>query len=375
MFIVRLLSVLIVVCMFLNTQIQDQVHSRFGQIGGSLLSGWHRDEQCKYQLINVLQTFIKTNAMNQNKEGNWSVYLPCGYNRAEQELKKIKSTDKDQKIFIIKGCDNLSRKDTLWNNLKVKYGDKAGLIMPESYLLHNIDDVHRLSKEYDSDKVYILKKNIQRQQGLKMTKNIKALLQGSQQGYVVAQEMLQDPYLIDSRKTNCRVYLLVVCKNGKKHGYVYSDGFMYYTPQDFRKGSMDIERVITAGLSTGRKDESFYKNHPLTIKEFQQLIGPKVNLLKRTGVLMANVLAASAPNFCNTGHLRDRTTFQLFGCDVAFNDKLQPQLIEINKGPDLTSKSHEETVLKDDLIANIFKVIKVPVTVKTTGKLNLVWSE
>jgi hypothetical protein len=370
MTIIKLMIVLLIICLFFQPQPQPQPQH---QIGAGAVSGWHQDEQCKYQLMTVLQTFIKANNMNQNKSGNWSVYLPCGYNSAEQEFNKVNSTDVDQKIFIIKGCDNLSRKDTLWKNLKTLHGRMASSIMPETYILHDPQELQRLSREFDAKKVYILKKNIQRQEGLKMTKSKTEILQGAQSGYVVAQEMLQDPYLIDKRKTNCRIYLLVVCKNGKKSGYVYNNGFMYYTPQDFVKGSMETDRVITAGLSTKRKDENFYKTHPLTVQEWQRS-DIKVDLFDRIGKLMAKVLSASAPNFCNTGHLKDRTTFQLFGCDVAFNNQLQPQLIEINKGPDLTSKSHNESILKDDMIANMFKVVGVPVATKTVGIMNHVWS-
>jgi len=48
-----------------------------------------------------------------------------------------------------------------------------------------------------------MKKNIQRQGGLLPTKN---LLHHLTQGYVIAQKLLQDPYLISGRKINCRVY-------------------------------------------------------------------------------------------------------------------------------------------------------------------------
>lgn len=363
----RLLVILIIICMFYPSQ-QGGGHGK--------LSGWHRNSQCKYQLIKVLQTFIKANQMNQNKAGNWSVYLPCGYNRAEQEYNEVQSTDKDQKIFIIKGCDNLSRKDVLWKNLRKQYGKSAKNIMPESYLLHDEQDVQRLAQEYDPRKVYILKKNIQRQQGLKMSKNRDELVTAGNSGYVVAQEMLQDPYLIDNRKTNCRVYLLVVCNNGNKKGYLYNNGFMYYTPQNFRSGSMEADRVITAGLSTGRRDNDFYRTHPLTIQEFQGALGQHkdVDLFERAGKLLSRVLTASAPNFCNTGHLKNRTTFQLFGCDIAYNNRLIPQLIEINKGPDLTSKSHAESALKDDMIASMFKVVDIPVNIRTTGRFDHIWS-
>lgn len=369
--VLRLMIILIILCAFMPTHTNSQVG---GMENGSGLKGWHRDKKCKYEMLKVLQTFTKANRLNQNTDDNWSVYLPCGYNAAEREFHTIKSSDPKQKIFIIKGHDNLSRKDTLWNNLRRQYGDSASEIMPNTYQLFKPEDINRLNSDYSQRKVYILKKNIQRQQGLKMTKNRSELLNGNKQGYVVAQEMLQDPLLVDGRKTNCRIYLLVVCRNGKKSGYMYNNGYMYYTPKAFIKDSMEEDRVITAGLSTIRKDSDFYQNHPLTIRELQRSY-PNVDLFKATGELLAKVLKASSPTFCNTGHLRERTTFQLFGCDIAFNNRLIPQLIEINKGPDLSSKSAREADVKNDMIASMFKVVGIPVHTNTTGKFISIWEK
>ena len=344
--------------------------------GGSKLNGWFRDGQCNYQLMKVLKTFVKANNLNQTTTDNWSVYLPCGYNHAETEYSKIVSKDPKQKIFIIKGGDNLSRKDTLWKHLQNKYGEGASAYMPKSYILNDHRDIVKLNKDYNSSKVYILKKNIQRQQGLKMTQNKKELLQGSENGYVIAQEMLQDPFCIDGRKTNCRYYLLIMCQNGKKSGYLYNNGFMYYTPAPFKKGSMEEDRVITAGLSTKRRDAKFYETHPLTLQDWQKQ--QKVDLIGSVGVLMNKILSASSPHFCTPSQLDKRVTFQLFGCDIAFNEKMQPQLIEINKGPDLSSRSEREIALKDDLIQQIFSLVGLDV-VDNKGKkiepvnLKLIW--
>jgi len=361
----RCLLILIILCMFYPSTTQH---------GGGVLSGWYRHTQCKHDLLHVLRTFTDANALNQNTASNWSLYFPCGYNKAESEYNTIKSTDSTQKIFIIKGHDNLSRKDRLWESLREKYGSKAVELMPNTYRLLDRSDVQRLMTDYNPHTVYIMKKNIQRQQGLKITKSKQELIEGRNQGFVIAQEMLQDPYLIDGRKTNCRVYLLIVCKNGIKTGYVYNNGYMYYTPKSFAKFSTETDRVITAGLSTDRKDETFYKTHPLTIGEWQT--SPKlhsIDLFGRIGVLLSKVLSATSPSFCSGTHLKQQMTFQLFGCDVAFNANLRPQLIEINKGPDLSSKSEKEALLKNDLITCMFKVVGIKTDVPTIGKFTKVW--
>lgn len=321
---------------------------------------WYSDNQCKFQMIEVLQNMIKVNNLNKGSEDNWSVYLPCGYNHSQQELEKLKPTSKEQKIFIIKGCDNLSRKDNLWEHLEKKYGTAgAAEIMPRTYVLTSPDNINEFKAEYSPDKIYILKKNIQRQEGLKMTRDFNEIISGLRSGYVVVQEMLQNPYLIDGRKTNCRVYLLVVCKNGVKSGYIYTDGFMYYTPERFEPYSMDIKKVIT----TGYVDREIYVKNPLTLRDFAAYLDKRgkdgKQIFIRTGKMLAKTLDAVSPSFCTKSNVSEQTTFQLFGCDIAFNDKFEAQLIEINKGPDLGGKDDRDKKLKQDMVNDIFTIIGV----------------
>jgi len=366
-----LLLILVIICCFIKP------YHTGGQPPTNLdktLEGWHRDKSCNYEMIHVLKTFIKAHRIKNNVNNNWQLYIPCGYNNSEVEFSNIKSTDPEQKIFIIKGCDNISRKDTLWSHLRTAYGvAEASKIMPNSYILYNQTDVDRLNRDFDLNKVYILKKNIQRQEGLKMSQDKQELLNGKEQGYVVAQEMLQDPFIIDGRKTNCRYYLLVVCQNGIKQGFVYTNGFMYYTPLPFKKNSMEIDRVITAGLATKRRDSKFYETHPLTLQQFQKYMNDnnhKVDIFQSVGKLLGKVLKSVEPYICTPSHLDKQTTFQLFGCDIAFNNKLQPQLMEINKGPDLSSKTDEEVQVKNTLINLIFQ--EIGLIQRTSNSLSLI---
>ena len=79
----------------------------------SKINGYTRHKTCNYQMISVLKHLVKANELNKNTNSNWSVYLPCGYNYSEKELEDINVSSEDQKIFIIKGCDNLSRNKLL----------------------------------------------------------------------------------------------------------------------------------------------------------------------------------------------------------------------------------------------------------------------
>ena len=328
--------------------------------GLTTLSGYHRSKTCNYQMISVLKHMIKANELNKNTDSNWSVYLPCGYNNSQQELEEIVPTSEDQKIFIIKGCDNLSRKDNLWDSLKQVYGiESASKIMPKTYLLYRPGDLALLKNDYHVDKVYIMKKNIQRQTGLLITRNLSEMLEGYKSGYVIAQEMLQDPYLIDKRKTNCRIYLLVVCKKGKKHAYIFDDGFMYYTKKHFKPNSVNTDRIIT----TGYIDRSVYEKNPLTLKDFDKYLtergNPKGLLLSKAVDLLKKTMKAVDKKICTKSNVINQVTFQLFGCDIAYNDKLDVNLIEMNKGPNLAPHGPRDKKLKQDLIDETFRMVGV----------------
>jgi hypothetical protein len=378
--IVSIIFILILIIYIVGTRARGQTSDAF-LIGGAVveveveLEGWHRDESCNYEMIHVLKRFIGKTGLKQNTGNNWQLYIPCGYNNSESEFNSIRPAHPDQKIFIIKGCDNLSRKDTLWHYIRTAYGiDGATKLMPQTYLTYDSSDMDRLKHDFDSNKIYILKKNIQRQEGLKISNSKRELLNGKKDGYVVVQEMLQDPFIIDGRKTNCRYYLLIICKDGIKRGFLYRDGFMYYTPLPFKKGSMVKDQVITAGLATKRRDSEFYESHPLTLQQFQRYVNDRnVDIFASVGKLLGQVLKAVAPHICTASHLDKQTTFQLFGCDIAFNNMLRPQLMEINKGPDLSSKTDAEVQVKDKLISLMFQ--EVGLIPKTSNELLEVWKE
>ena len=50
---------------------------------------------------------------------------------------------------------------------------------------------------YQPDKLYILKKNVQRQEGIKITSDLNTLLNSFKDSYIIIQELLQNPFLVN----------------------------------------------------------------------------------------------------------------------------------------------------------------------------------
>ena len=342
---------------------------------------WKRDSSCSTVMGKALNNSINNNDIKETKDDDWNVYFPCGYNYINKEIEKINSSNPDQRIFIIKNADQLSNKQKIWENLIKIYGRGiASEVMPTTYVLNSDKDMARFLNEYHQNKVYILKKNIQRQKGLKITRDKDDILRSKYDGYVICQEMLQNPYLIDGRKINIRVYLLFVCQNNEVNAYIHNNGFMYYTKVPFVKNSTEDGPNIT----TGYIDRKVYEKNPLTQQDFRKYLdNPHIygrqlskyeeqlisnynynkNLSDivfwRIQHLMRKVAIATKHTICQGSHIKDNITFQLFGADIALSDKLVPQLIEINKGPDMGFKDERDDQVKRAVMDDIFKVLKM----------------
>lgn len=336
---------------------------------------WQRNKTCKYLMGKTVKNVIDKNDFNATSNDNWNMYFPCTYNNIGKEISDIKLNSENKRIFIIDNADQLSSKNGIWKNMVSKFGrDKACLLMPKTYILHDKKDTDLLIKEFKPNNLYILKKNIQRQEGLKITNDLYYMLEAKKKGYVIAQDLLQNPYKIDGRKTNMRLYLLIICNKGEIGAYVHKDGFMYYTKVPFKKNSLEPDDNIT----TGYIDREVYERNPLTLMDFRQYLDTNdrtyskieqkylAKNMKLSDLVFGRIhyliklsVESIKPVICQNNKLTNHITYQLFGMDVALNDMLIPQIIEVNKGPDLGAKDGRDSDVKHKVVEDVFKTIKV----------------
>ena len=319
----------------------------------------------KYSLSNVTKEVLDkhgilvSDAVKDRYSRN--IYIPCGYTAVESELKNL-TPHKDELIFGITGCDNIVSKDNIWKLLVDKYGrEKAGELMPKTYLTESNTDLQQFQNEYKRDTIYILKKNLQRQTGLKLCKDMQEILHlcATDKKYAVIQEMLKNPFLVNGRKINLRVYILIICKDGKMTGYRYNDGFIYYTPEKYHRFSLKTDENITSGYVPRR----VYQENPLTHKDLEKYLENKgyspSYLYSKIDLMLKEVLEAVTGNLCTGKNLKNNLSFQLFGADVAPDGNLNCRLIEINKGPDMGAKDERDHALKFKLQEDILNLLGV----------------
>jgi hypothetical protein len=334
---------------------------------------WARNKNCNYEMSKTLSKVLAENGIKETKKNDWVVYFPCSYNESSKEVNDASPKKKDQRMFIINNADDISGKNNIWRNLVKTYGKGATNFMPNTYELNNPRDMHRFEREYDPEKLYILKKNIQRQEGLMITRDKDKILDARGDNYVIAQELLQDPYIINGRKINMRFYLLLVCRNNDVDAYVYNDGFMYYTKKKFKKNSESHEHNVT----TGYIDRSVYKTNPLTHADFRKYLDSdrdyndaEIKILEsnqkistvvfsRIYDLLSHIVKGVDHTVCQESHLKKYITFQLFGADVAINDNLVPTLMEVNKGPDTGCKDDRDCKVKTGMVTDVMKILKL----------------
>jgi hypothetical protein len=346
---------------------------------------------CKYILTPNVREVLENNNITEitdNKNDYKTIiHIPCTYDNPSTEINNMDiNPKKNNYIFILENPDDIVAKEYLWQNLLEYYGLEQTLkLVPMTYVLENNNDLKLLENNHDKSKLFILKKNVQRQEGIKITNDINEILENKNE-YKLAQELIQNPYLIKGRKINLRVYVLVVCKKDDYKVYMYNDGFMYYTKELFKKNSINNDNNIT----TGYVDRWIYDTHPLTHEDFKKYLDSNKNInkyeikVKSKGNkisdyifnnirnLVKNVFIAFYKKIGNGNILYNTTSFQLFGLDVAINDDLSAILMEVNKGPDVGSKDERDGKLKKGLLKDILKTINIIKNDKDNGFIEII---
>ena len=314
-------------------------------------------ESCKY-IPTLFYQVMKENNLNDN-----DIYVPCTYNTCEIDIIRFENAPAT-KIYMIDGCDVLASKLELWRVLRNYFGKNANKYMPTTYLLEDKDDIINFPKHFEENKkirpnhMYVLKNYEQRQEGIKLTRDLKEILEGLKQGWYLAQDYLYNPFIISKRKINFRYYLLITCINGQIEAYSHNDGFVYYTPDFYDENDMDSKKHIT----TGYIDRKIYEENALTLEDFREHLDKTDKNLrniwnKNAENLLKNVMLALSPNICKNKKLNHHIRFELFGCDIAPTNTLKARLMEINKGPDMNAKDDRDKLVKLTVQRDIIKII------------------
>lgn len=331
-----------------------------------LITNFNKKEQFKdyykcndYKLNKPLYNMINTFNINKNYElSNSELYIPCTYTSSEIELAN-KDFNKNQSIFAVSGCDNIVSKNNLWKLIKDKYGREiASKIMPESYLTYDENDMNLFMNRYKPDKFYILKKNLQRKEGLLLTKNFNEIINSNKDGYKVIQDYITNIITINKRKLNLRLYFVVICHEKHFGCYLYNEGKCIYANKDYDEKSDDIHSHITS-LDL---EYEIYDSNPLTLSELKKyMLESKMDynfLWRKINLNLKSVCNSFRDSLCKSIKLQSNLTFQIFGPDFVIDSLLNPYILEINKGPSMKAYLDKDVKIKDNLYVDTISLVK-----------------
>jgi len=317
---------------------------------------------------------------NINKvDDEWNIYLFATYKYIERDLNNIKLSNSNQYIFGIKGCDKIVSKNSLWTIVSNHYGSRhTSTMLPRSYIITNKSDIQDFIKDYNENNIYLLKKNVQRKEGilltrdknkiLKIAKNINNKVSKVSKGksgiryYKLIQLYIQDLYLINNRKCNIRLYILIKAKDNIKTAYLYKHGKCLYTNSDYNSTlSNNTELVKEEHLTSYNLDTNIYNYNPQTLLELKQFIGVREYkfLWNNIIILFKKVYKAIKSKICNSLLLESATCFQIFGADIIFTNKMKPYLLEFNKGPSMQTINSIDKNMKIKLYEDVFKKVGI----------------
>ena len=326
--------------------------------------------RCDTKKLGFINNEIFNNYGITKDNNNWNIYIPCGYNYVEKELLTIQISNNSNSnynnkkfIFGINGCDSIVSKNKIWETLVSCYGrNEASKYMPESYVLHDKDEMVLFKQRFQPTTIYILKKNVQRKEGLKLTSNLNEILSSLMENYRVVQKYMTDLYLINRRKVNLRIYLLVVIKNGYKYFYISHIGKCIYTKKEYNHNNFDFESNITSY----NLDMTVYKKNPRHFNELYKYVNMNSNqnnsgqiLKNNIALLMNKICVCISKSVYQSSNLKNTTCFQLFGADIIFNNQLMPFLLEFNKGPDMIPRDDIDKEMKITVQEDMFRIVGI----------------
>ena len=321
----------------------------------------------KRPLGGIYKEILNEESVNLTQDlSEFNLYYPCGYNGVEKELRALDLGGKTgQNIFGICGSDTIASKSSLWKVVSEHYGREfASKLIPESWLLKDNREFPLFKQQFTADKIYILKKNVQRKKGIKLTSDLEEVENAYKSKYVMVQEK-HDSIIINKRRLNLRIYVFVVYKNGKKSVYIHDSAKVLYTSKDVEENSSsnseEFETLITNSYVT---DLEIYNKNPLTLNKLLVYLEENrgvnsVAMKQKIYAVLKNVMIALLPKVCNCKNMRDQNMYQMFGADVLIDTKFKPYVLEFNKGPDMKHKDEADYKLKKKVIFDTFEKIGV----------------
>jgi len=195
----------------------------------------------------------------------------------------------------------------------------------------------------------------------------------------IVSKYIKSPYLIDARKFDLRIYVLVTSFD-PLIVYVYKDGLVRFSTSKYQLNNKTINKrhIHLTNYSIQKLKSNYEKNdgshhgnknkHKWNLGELWTYLIEKMNLseakvhgLKReiNDLIVKTIISAETHvvSKCHQAHIEWNQCFELFGFDILIDSKLKAWLLEVNVLPSLSSSSKLDKYIKTKLLCDTMHVI------------------
>ena len=191
---------------------------------------------------------------------------------------------------------------------------------------------------------------------------------------------MDDPYLIDGKKFDLRIYVLVSGVDPLRV-YIHNEGLTRISTTEYSLKNIDNKFAHLTNYSINKKSTQFKaasidqdgenpdadtEGFKWSLAAFRRWLAAKESpdIMRRTmdricDLCLKTMIAAESeitPNLHATANYRTNC-FELFGCDVILDSKLNPHLLEVNVSPSLMGSSPLDKKIKGTVVADIFHIV------------------
>ncbi len=286
----------------------------------------------------------------------------------------LRSLNKYQRYNHFPCTWQLSRKDNLYNNyikMKKKFPNDYNYI-PETYILPKDKEIflntignYIISK----DNIWLIKPVASsRGRGIRLMTDINSIPEKT-----IMTHYISNPYLINGKKFDLRLYLLITGYSPLKI-YIYDNGLTRFCSEEY---DLDINKMNNLYIHLTNysinKNSSKYEKNENSEKEIgnkwtlQTLINHfKENKIdfepcwkKICDIMIKTILSITdtAIPLIKKFNVTSCNLFEIYGVDILLTDDLQPWLIEFNLNPSLNCDSELDLKIKSKLLTDIFNIV------------------
>eukprot|EP00760_Papus_ankaliazontas_P033740 PhM_4_TR6708/c0_g1_i1/m.64661/K16582/TTLL6_13; tubulin polyglutamylase TTLL6/13 len=230
-----------------------------------------------------------------------------------------------------------------------------------------------------SKKTFILKPNAGCQgKGIIITQNPLGILDSIDD--YIAQEYIAKPLLIEGKKFDMRVYVLVTSVKNLSV-FVFKEGLVRMCVDDYVRPSGDNFENLTVHLTNTAVNKGSDK-YVANESEDHQDVGSKRNfafftqwlaaqghdskrLWERVDNIVCKTLIAAQPQLAHTytstfpQDVDGRVCFELLGFDIMVDHQLKPWLLEVNHAPSLQAESPLDKSIKGSMLRELFNIVNI----------------